>query len=141
MGMQRFLEAQEGSYDTALREISDGRKMSHWMWYIFPQLKGLGRSYMADYYGLDGWKETEAYWSDGTLRARLTEITAELLNHTDETATEIFGSIDAMKLRSCMTLFEKVTGEELFGKVLDAFFDGRRDEITLSMLEDEASGR
>jgi uncharacterized protein (DUF1810 family) len=141
MGMQRFLEAQEDSYDTALREISDGCKMSHWMWYIFPQLKGLGRSYMADYYGLDGWKEAEAYWSEGTLRARLIEITTELLNHTDETATEIFGSIDAMKLRSCMTLFEKVTGEELFGKVLDAFFDGRRDEMTLRMLEDEASGR
>ena len=103
--LNRFIEAQNRDYDIALAEIRAGKKASHWMWYIFPQLKGLGRSSTSEYYGLSGIKEAQAYLSDPILKARLIEITDAVIAHKDKSAEEIFGGIDAKKLRSCMTLF------------------------------------
>jgi len=141
MTLDRFIEAQEKDYDKALSEIAKGHKESHWMWYIFPQLKGLGRSYMADYYGIDGIEEAKEYWSDYKLQIRLKAITFELLNHTDKTAIKILGETDAKKLESCMTLFEYISDEPVFSIVLDEFFEGERDEVTLKMLKEETSDR
>lgn len=108
--LERFLEAQERDYGTALQEIRAGRKTSHWIWYIFPQLKGLGNSYNSQYYGIDGVGEAEAYYEHPVLRERLREITDAVLMHKGKTQIEdiMGGSLDALKLRSCMELFDKV---------------------------------
>ena len=132
--LDRFLVAQEHSYDTALREIRSGRKRSHWMWYIFPQLKGLGRSSTSEYYGLSGIKEAQAYLSDSILKARLIEITDAVIAHKDKSAEEIFGGIDAKKLRSCMTLFSIAAPDiPVFDAVLEQFFHGVPDRNTLRL--------
>ncbi|MCD8284757.1 MAG: DUF1810 domain-containing protein [Prevotellaceae bacterium] len=135
--LERFKEAQaygyEG-YETALREIRAGRKVSHWIWYIFPQLKGLGHSYYCDYYGISGLSEAEAYLKDETLGVRLREITEALLGHKGENAVDILGSIDARKVRSCMTLFDILAPADVFAEVLDAFYEGKRDRRTLDMV-------
>ena len=132
--LDRFLIAQEHSYDTALREIRSGRKRSHWMWYIFPQLKGLGRSSTSEYYGLSGIKEAQAYLSDPILKARLIEITDAVIAHKDKSAEEIFGGIDAKKLRSCMTLFSTAAPDiPVFDAVLEQFFHGVPDRNTLRL--------
>ena len=132
--IDRFLIAQEHSYDTALREIRSGRKRSHWMWYIFPQLKGLGRSSTSEYYGLSGIKEAQAYLSDPILKARLIEITDAVIAHKDKSAEEIFGGIDAKKLRSCMTLFSIAAPDiPVFEAVLEQFFHGVPDRNTLRL--------
>lgn len=109
------------------------------MWYIFPQLKGLGMSSMATYYGIDGAEEARAYLNHPILGARLREITSVLLTLEHKTTMEIFGWTDAMKLRSCMTLFNAVaSGEDLFQKVLEKYYDGEPDERTLAMLKKNA---
>jgi uncharacterized protein (DUF1810 family) len=131
--LERFKRAQESDYSRALAEITAGRKYSHWMWYIFPQLRGLGRSDTAVYYGIDGIEEATAYWNDPVLSARLKEITGALLPHSGPISA-IMGSPDDMKLRSCMTLFYRVSGEPLFLQVLEKFYDGRQDPVTLRML-------
>lgn len=134
--LSRFLTAQDSysQYKTALEEIRNGRKRSHWMWFVFPQLKGLGHSYNADYYGIAGADEARAYWLHPVLRDRLLEITAALLLLDSLSARQIFGEVDAMKLRSSMTLFWKVTEEELFRKVLDKYYEGKMCDSTLEML-------
>ena len=130
--LTRFIQAQDRDYDTALSEIRAGRKASHWMWYIFPQLKGLGRSSTSEYYGLAGIEEARAYLSEPILKARLIEITGAVLAHKDKSAEEIFGGIDAKKLRSCMTLFSIAAPDiPLFDAVLEQFFDGKPDRNTL----------
>jgi uncharacterized protein (DUF1810 family) len=139
--LQRFLSAQERDYDLALREIKDGKKRSHWMWYIFPQISGLGFSDMSSYYALKDLKEAEAYFRHPVLGARLMEITKVLLSKTSSDATAIFGSPDDLKLRSSMTLFSRIPGiPSVFQQVLDRYYDGKIDPKTISLLEaDQAS--
>lgn len=134
--LSRFLTAQDScsQYEMALAEIRTGWKRSHWMWFVFPQLKGLGRSYNADYYGLTGADEALAYWQHPVLGERLRKITGVLLLLEGMSARQIFGGIDAMKLRSSMTLFWKATGNELFRKVLDKYYDCKVCNRTLEML-------
>ncbi len=132
--LNRFIEAQNRDYDTALAEIRAGKKASHWMWYIFPQLKGLGRSSTSEYYGLSGIKEAQVYLSDPILKARLIEITDAVIAHKDKSAEEIFGGIDAKKLRSCMTLFSIAAPDiPVFDAVLEQFFHGVPDRNTLRL--------
>ncbi len=130
----RFLEAQNfetNGFPEALEEITDGRKRGHWMWYIFPQLRGLGHSKMANYYGISGLEEAEDYLANQELNSRLRQICSALLRHPDKSAEDIFGRIDAMKLQSSMTLFDSVSPDDIFSEVLDVFFDGERDENSI----------
>lgn len=131
--LNRFLEAQKYSYETALEEIKKGKKMSHWMWYIFPQIKGLGHSETAIYYEIKSLEEAKAYLEHDVLRNRLLQLTDELLLLTTNNPIEIFGYVDAIKLKSCMTLFEYISDIENFGKVLEKFYQGLRDEYTITI--------
>lgn len=133
--LDRFLLAQAHRYERALREIQGGKKRTHWMWYVFPQLRGLGKSPMAYTYGIEGAEEARAYLEHPLLSARLVEITEALLKHKDKDAYEIFGDVDERKLKSCMTLFAVAReGESVFRQALDCFFDGEMDECTLNLL-------
>lgn len=133
--LERFVTAQEGVYDRALTELENGRKETHWMWYIFPQIFGLGHSENADYYGIQDLQEARDYYAHPILSARLMECCYAVLEHEEKSAGEIFGEIDSLKLRSCMTLFELVgEGNPVFEQILDQFFDGERDELTLELL-------
>ena len=133
--LERFKRAQARDYDIALREIRSGRKRSHWMWYIFPQVRGLGHSGMADYYGLDGREEARAYLADPMLGPRLLAISEALLELEDKDAARIFGFPDVLKLRSCMTLFAAVSEEgSVFHRVLDTYYHGEKDELTMARL-------
>ena len=134
MGLERFLKAQERDYEIALSEIKYGQKMSHWMWYIFPQLRGLGFSSTAQFYGIADRKEAEEYLAHPVLGARLREISRELLKLKSSDAGYVMGYPDDMKLKSSMTLFYEVSGEALFQQVLDKFFGGEKDEATLKRL-------
>lgn len=135
MSIERFLKAQERDYSTALVELRNGRKESHWMWYIFPQLKGLGISPMAEYYGIADLDEAKEYMTNDILRRRLIEISSVLLEHNEDART-ILGFPDDLKLRSCMTLFQTAAPEEgIFQRVLNKFFNGQADENTIHMLE------
>ncbi len=137
--VDRFIEIQDASnhYDTALQEIKDGRKTSHWIWYIFPQIKGLGHSIMSQKYGIGSLLEAKAYWEDNILHDRLKEVTEALLEQSDSSAEYIFGSLDAMKVKSCMTLFDIVSPHGIFKDVLDTFYDGERCKATLSRVGKE----
>ena len=133
--LDRFLEAQERMYETALKEIKNGEKESHWMWYIFPQLRGLGRSQMAYVYGINGLEEAKAYLTHPVLSARLIEISEALLEHKDKDIEDILGDVDAMKLRSSMTLFALISEENsVFHQVLDFFFNCEKDGYTLKLI-------
>ena len=116
--LERFLEAQEHKYDIALKEIRAGKKRTHWMWYIFPQVRGLGHSNMSYFYGISGYEEAQEYYRHPVLGPRLREITGVLLTHKGKSAEQIFGPIDAVKLRSSMTLFHSATGDFQFNMVL-----------------------
>lgn len=121
--LNRFLEAQEDSYAQALSEIQAGRKESHWIWYIFPQLAGLGYSHNAIYYGISGLEEAQAYLGHPVLGPRLIEITRALLKYKDQDIEQMLGSIDAMKCRSCMELFQGLPGADpVFGEVLACYY-------------------
>jgi uncharacterized protein (DUF1810 family) len=133
--LERFLEAQKGVFEIALEEIKKGRKVSHWMWFIFPQIKGLGLSEMAKHYAIANLKEAGEYLQHSVLGKRLVEISTELIKHSDTTAAEIFGSVDSMKLRSSMTLFSLAEGADpVFQNVIDMFFGGKEDERTMKLL-------
>ena len=132
--LQRFLSAQEHDYPIALREIQNGCKQSHWIWYIFPQIKGLGRSYQSEYYGIASRQEAEAYLAEPTLNARLREITLALLDHKNKTAQQILGDIDAMKVKSSMTLFDAIVPNDIYADVLNTFFAGERCKRTLECI-------
>ena len=133
--LDRFLDAQAHSYEAALAEIRRGRKMSHWMWYVFPQLEGLGRSSTAAYYGIRGMDEAEAYMRHPVLRMRLLDISSALAGLGGSDPAAVFGPVDAMKLRSCMTLFALAAPDEpVFRKVLDRYFGGEPDGRTLEIL-------
>lgn len=122
--LQRFLDAQEDMYLVALKEIRKGGKQSHWIWYIFPQEKGLGYSYNSQFYGLDGEEEARAYLAHPVLGTRLREITRALLAHRGQrTIRQLMGSeVDVLKLRSSMQLFDKVSPDDVFAEVLKAYF-------------------
>ncbi|TDV60785.1 DUF1810 domain-containing protein [Pseudomonas sp. LP_7_YM] len=133
--LQRFLDAQEPVFETALSQLCNGRKRSHWMWFVFPQLKGLGHSEMAQRYGISGREEALAYLQHPCLGARLESCCSALLQWRQRSATEIMGSPDDLKLRSSMTLFASVAPQSpLFQKVIDAFFGGTPDSATVSRL-------
>ena len=133
--LERFVRAQELAYPIALQDIKKGKKRSHWMWYIFPQLRGLGMSSMAHKYGIVDLDEAKAYLEHPVLSARLYELCGELLKHKDKSAYDIFGDIDAMKLKSSMTLFALTSKEHtIFDEVLEFFFNGDRDAITLKLI-------
>ena len=129
--LDRFIKAQENTYYIALNEIKNGRKRSHWMWYIFPQIKGLGMSDASRFYGIDGVIEARAYLDNEILGARLREITGELLKLNENNPFDIFGTIDTIKLKSCMTLFNYVSSFDIFKDVLDKFYGGKVDEKTI----------
>ena len=133
--LDRFKKAQEEDYPYALQEIKAGRKRSHWIWYIFPQLKGLGFSSMSEYYGIDGRAEAQAYIADPLLRARLVEISQALLALESNNPTQVMGYPDDLKLKSSMTLFAEVAPDiPVFEQVLQKFFSGEKDSKTLQLL-------
>jgi uncharacterized protein (DUF1810 family) len=133
--LERFVSAQAAVYPAVVGELFRGRKTSHWMWFIFPQLRGLGQSSMAIKYGLASADEALAYWRHEVLGPRLRECTSLVLGVENKSALEIMGSPDDLKLRSCMTLFESVAAEEsLFAQVLTKFYGGERDARSLAML-------
>lgn len=139
--LSRFHQAQKQDYDLALKEIRSGRKYSHYIWYIFPQLKDLGYSPTAKYYGIADLKEAKAYLNDELLKARLLEISEALLAHRGQKAESILGSVDAMKVRSSMTLFYCADSRvSVFKEVIDAFYDGQMDQKTLDLLEVKNEG-
>lgn len=131
--LERFLDPQNFMYELALTEIRNGRKEEHWIWFIFPQLRGIGRSRMSYHYGIKDIEEAKAYYAHPILGNRLLEAT-QLLLHLDKDLEEIFGHLDAMKVRSCMTLFYHATGDEMFMKVIEKFFGGVEDEVTVELL-------
>lgn len=133
-GLQRFIEAQNDSYDQALKEIRNGRKLTHWIWYIFPQIKGLGFSYNSEYYGIASLQEAKDYLENELLRKRLFKITESLLMHKGKDIESIMGDIDALKLKSSMTLFDAVQPGSVFGEVLDEFYGGERCRRTLEKI-------
>lgn len=126
--LDRFLEAQLNIYPTILTELLGGRKRSHWMWYIFPQLKGLGYSRRSNYYGISGIEEASAYLQNPILNQRLRNVCMIILGLKTDNAIEIFGEIDSQKLKSSMTLFDIVAPNDIFAKILDKYFEGKRCE-------------
>jgi uncharacterized protein (DUF1810 family) len=141
--LERFVEAQAPAYAGALAELKRGRKESHWMWFVFPQIAGLGRSATARHYAIESFAEARAYLAHALLGPRLFECTEAVLAHRASSPEAIFGSVDATKLRSSMTLFEAAADEAgPFGEALEAFYGGERDAATLRLLsESGASGR
>src|SRR5215471_10293971 len=133
--LQRFIDGQRSDYANALSEIKQGRKESHWMWYIFPQVLGLGYTSTSIFYAIKNLEEATAYLHHKVLGTRLLDISNALLDLETNDAHKIFGSPDDMKLRSCMTLFSLVpNADKVFQAVLDKFFNGRKDEKTLQLL-------
>ena len=132
--LKRFLDAQEQMYEMALAEVKSGKKLSHWIWYIFPQLKGLRKSGNSHYYGIDNLEEAKAYLQHPVLGTRLREITTTFLELSGVNAKDVFGYLDAMKVRSCMTLFNEVSEDDLFRRVLERYYSGLADEKTLTIL-------
>jgi uncharacterized protein (DUF1810 family) len=133
--LERFVDAQEGVYDGALGELRQGSKTGHWIWFIFPQLVGLGRSEMSRQYGIASLGEARAYLDHPVLGSRLRDCTSAVLAAEGVTAEWIFGSLDAMKVRSSMTLFHRAAPDEpLFKAMLDRFYEGVPDEATDALL-------
>ena len=138
-GVRRFVEAQNAvyaGYKQALEEVRNGRKVWHWIWYVFPQMRGLGHSERANYYGIADREEAEDYLLNFTLNDRIHEISEALLQHKGKSVYRIFGEIDAMKVQSSMTLFDAISPDDVFGKVLDQFYGGVRDKRTLGLLDE-----
>lgn len=134
--LQRFVDAQRDTYDTALAELRAGAKRSHWLWFVFPQIAGLGRSATAQHFAISGPDEARAYLAHPVLGPRLLECTRALADQEHPDAVAVLGSVDAQKLRSSMTLFAHADpGEPLFRTVLDRYFAGREDDATTSRLQ------
>ncbi len=138
--LQRFVTAQAGVIEDVLGELAAGRKTSHWMWFVFPQLRGLGSSSMAQFYGIASLDEAKAYLRHPLLGPRLVDCTERVLRHRDHTLHAIFGSPDDSKFRSCMTLFHIASSgpETVFERALGQFCAGERDPRTLALLERES---
>lgn len=140
MTLDRFVEAQSRDYEIALEEIRSGRKRSHWMWYVFPQIAGLGNSEKSRRYAIRDVEEAAAYLAHPLLGARLVEITTALLALDGRSAREIFGTPDDMKLRSCCTLFAQVSPQDsVFAKVIARYFSGGPDPSTLAIISEYRS--
>lgn len=133
--LERFLTAQQRNYETALTELKRGEKNSHWMWYIFPQLQGLGESVTSQYYGIKNRQEALNYLNHPVLGERLITCAKILLALKGRTSLEIFGYPDELKLESCMTLFAQISTNPIFAEVLDKYYAGGRDGQTLQLLE------
>ena len=129
--LERFVEAHNMVYDMALREIKEGQKRGHWIWFVFPQIKGLGHSYNSEYYGISGTKEAKAYLEHPLLGARLREISQAMLDCGNQSADDILGFPDVLKVRSCMTLFDMVSPNDIFKQVLDKYYDGKPCDKTI----------
>ena len=129
--LERFIEAQKYDYDGALREIKNGLKQGHWIWYVFPQIKGLGHSYNSEFYGISSKEEAKAYLEHPVLGSRLREITQALLDYNNKTADDILGFPDVLKVRSCMTLFDLVSPNDIFNDVLYKYYEGQRCDKTI----------
>lgn len=139
--LDRFVAAQEGVYTQALAELRKGAKRSHWIWFVFPQIAGLGRSETARFYAIADLAEARAYLAHPLLGARLAECADAMLVWAGRRSAEtILGPIDTLKFRSSMTLFEAAGGTPCFARALDVFFDGRRDEQTLALLAASGHG-
>ena len=138
--LQRFRDAQSAVWPDVTRELQAGRKQTHWMWFVFPQLAALGRSATARHFGLSGLDEAAAYLADPILGMRLRQCCALLLDVHGRTADDIFGAVDAMKLRSCLTLFGAVPSSDasVFGSCLQRYFGGSPDPLTLSQIRPDA---
>jgi uncharacterized protein (DUF1810 family) len=132
--LERFVHAQAADYDRALSELKDGRKRSHWMWYVFPQIEGLGYSPMSRRYAIKSSAEARAYLDHPILGPRLRECAAIVQSIAGRSALEIFGSPDDMKLRSCATLFARVSDDDIFEQVIRKYFDAEHDKETLRLL-------
>jgi len=132
--LERFIDAQEASYEIALSEIKSGRKKSHWMWYIFPQVQGLGFSETSKFYAIKDIGEAKAFLEHPVLGERLVRICNALLHLESDNAHNIFGSPDDLKLRSSMTLFSSLNINPVFQKLLDKFFNGIKDDKTLQII-------
>lgn len=134
--LERFLSAQGQNIDSAIYELNQGKKVGHWMWYVFPQVKGLGRSPTSEFYAIQSKDEAISYLNHPVLGPRLLECSKAVNAHEDLTAERIFGHPDYLKFRSCMTLFEKMANNNSsFSEALDKFFEGEPDKRTLSILE------
>ena len=129
--LERFIEAQKYDYDEALSEIKNGQKRGHWIWYVFPQIKGLGHSYNSEFFGISCEDEAKAYLNRPILGQRLREITQALLDCSNPSASDILGYPDDLKVRSCMTLFDLIAPNDIFNSVLDKYYDGKRCEKTI----------
>ena len=133
--LQRFLNAQENDYFIALREMREGKKRTHWMWYIFPILKGQGHRYYARLYGLDGLAEAKAFLAHPVLGKRLRDITEAVLTHPEIPIRFIMSSdTDTWKFHASMTLFDALSPDDVFAKALNTFFEGKRDGRTLKLI-------
>jgi uncharacterized protein (DUF1810 family) len=133
--LQRFVAAQAGVYEIALGELRQGRKRTHWMWFIFPQLAGLGRSDMATFYGIHSLAEARAYLGHPVLGARLKEVTRAVLSHPDAALRDVFGAPDDLKFRSSMTLFARASAApSVYAEALDVFCGGAEDPATVRLL-------
>ncbi|MBF4491539.1 DUF1810 domain-containing protein [Flavobacterium sp. MR2016-29] len=139
-GIERFVAAQQNVYQQALNEINNGKKQSHWMWFVFPQIRGLGFTDFNVYFGIKDLKEAQQYLSDPILGARIIEISQAVLSQQGKTALEIFGNPDQRKLKSSMTLFSQIQNTDLvFQKVLDRYYQGSVDEKTMAILQSQKS--
>lgn len=135
--LKRYLDAQTGVYESALKEMGNGRKIGHWMWYIFPQIRGLGFSETSMFYAIQSQGEATAYLNHEILGPRLVEICTALLGLQTNNPVEIFGSVDSLKLQSSMTLFSLLEPTEpVFQKVLDKFYGGKKDPNTIQLLKE-----
>lgn len=136
--LERFVAAQAGTYETALAELERGKKETHWIWYVFPQLRELGRSERAKTYGISGLAEAVVYAEHPVLGPRLHACVAAMLRHPGRSAVEILGEVDALKFKSCLTLFSQAApADTIFRQALQQFFAGQPDAKTIALLREE----
>lgn len=129
--LERFIKVQELDYDKALNELKNGKKISHWMWYIFPQIKGLGQSATSVFYEIKDLQEAKSYLKHPILGKRLLELSKVLLELETNNPQEVFGNIDSLKLKSCMTLFSYISNNNIFDQVLEKYFNNEKDIKTI----------
>lgn len=133
-GLERFVKAQKRDYKVALQEVKNGKKETHWIWYVFPQMLVLGRSCYANLYGIKNKNEAEEYLKHKILGKRLREVTNALLEQEGKSADDIFGYPDTMKVKSSMTLFDSISPNDIFAQVLERFYDEERCMLTLNLI-------
>lgn len=133
--LERFLYVQNRTHEQAVEEIRNGKKISHWMWYTFPQIQGLGESDYSVFYAIDDLDEATRYLNHNILGPRLKKISQELLKLKINDPVEIFGKLDSLKLKSCMTLFAYIEKNGIFEEVLNKYYEGEKDEKTIQILE------